>query len=277
MKIVSDSASSLFFLEDVAFESVPLKILTDEKEYIDTPALNVEQMVQELAQVKGKTSTSCPNVYDWTSAFEDSEEIFAVTITSNLSGSYSAAMQAAKEYTELHPESKIHVIDSLSAGAEMILIIQKLRALILKGLCFEEIKEQITAYTAHTHLLFTLESLNNLARNGRVSPAVAKVAGVLGIRVVGKASDVGTLEPLHKCRGEKNALACIVKEMKQTGYIGGSVHIIHCLNENAAKMLCSLILAEFPHADVRISPCTALCSYYAEKGGMLIGFEDQRA
>ena len=49
-------------------------------------------------------------------------------------------------------------------------------------------------------LIFVLQSLKNFANNGRVSPAVAKIAGIMGICIIGKASDVGTLEPIHKCR-----------------------------------------------------------------------------
>ena len=156
----------------------------------------------------------------------------------------------------------------------MAMLVEKLREYILAGLSFEEIEEKILDYHKHTHLLFSLQSLVNLARNGRVNPAVAKVAGVLGIRVVGKASDVGTLEPLHKCRGEKRALETILSDMKSMGFCGKRARIAHCLNPESASQLKDMILAEFPGTDITILPCTALCSYYAEKGGLLIGFED---
>ncbi|MBQ9130696.1 MAG: DegV family protein [Clostridia bacterium] len=273
-RIITDSASSLFNLEGVDLKSVPLKIMADEKEYTDIPELKVDEMVEELLTFKGKTSTSCPNVYDWLSAYEGADLIFAVTITSNLSGSYSAAMQAAKEYTKDHPERRVHVVDSLSAGPEMILLLEKLGDLVRSNAAFEEILSEIEAYKKHTHLLFTLQSLNNLARNGRVSPSVAKIAGVLGIRVVGKASDQGTLEPLHKCRGEKKALTTILEEMQAHGYNGGKVEILHCQNNDSADILSHLIKQSYPGADIGIRPCTALCAYYAEKGGMLVGFED---
>ena len=118
-----------------------------------------------------------------------------------------------------------------------------------------------------------LESLKNLANNGRVSPIVAKLAGILGIRLVGKASDKGDLEPLSKCRGEKNALETIVKQLKELGYGGGEVRITHCLNEAAANSLRSLILSDYPNARIEILPCRGLCSFYAERGGLLVGFE----
>ena len=266
-KIVSDSASNLFALPGVEYACVPLKIISPTREYVDTPDLDVDGMIEDLKKAKGPTRTSCPNAYEWSQAFEGADHVFAVTITSNLSGSCSAAMQAASERTN------IYVVDTLSAGPEIQLVIEKLRDLIVEGHDFETIKAEIQTYQTRTHLLFSLESLTNLARNGRVSPAVAKIAGVLGLRLVGKASDAGTLEPVHKVRGEKKAISIIYDEMCKTGYNGGKVCISHCQNLNAAYSLNALIRADYPNANVTIVPCTALCSFYAESGGMLVGYE----
>ncbi len=272
-KIVADSSANLFDLTDIPFSYAPLKIITSEKEYVDTPDLDLQKMTDDLLTVKGKTSTSCPNVHEWLEAFDGAENVFVITITSNLSGSYASAMQAKTDYMNAHPGAKVCVIDSLSAGPEMAMLAEKIREYILKDMSFEEIETAITNYLKQTHLLFSLQSLVNLARNGRVSPAVAKVAGILGIRVVGKASDGGTLEPLHKCRGEKKALESILDEMKAHGFAGARVRISHCFNLESANQLKDMILAKFPGSDIIISECTALCSYYAEKGGLLVGFE----
>lgn len=272
-KIVADSSANVYDLSDIPFSYAPLKIITSEKEYVDTPDLNLQGMTDDLLTVKGKTGTSCPNVHEWLEAFEGGENIFVVTITSNLSGSCAAAMQAKDDYMNSHPGTKVCVIDSLSAGPEMTLIVEKLREYMLKDMSFEEIETAINEYLKQTHLLFSLQSLVNLARNGRVNPAVAKVAGILGIRVVGKASDVGTLEPMHKCRGEKKALETILDEMTSHGFTGTKVHISHCFNPDSANQLKDMILTKFPESDIAISTCGALCSYYAEKGGILVGFE----
>ena len=273
MKIVADSSSDVLNLESVPYAAAPLKIVTSEKEYVDDANLNVEEMVNDLYTYSGKSGSACPGTGDWLDAFGDAPYIFCVTITSNLSGSYNSAMVAKQEYEEAHPDRRVYVIDSLSAGPELALIIDKLHELILEGKTFEEICEAIVEYQKHADLLFMLESMKNLANNGRVSKLVASAAGILGIRLVGKASDEGTLEPLNKCRGEKKALPNIVQMMDKYGYKGGKVRIAHCLNPEAAAKLKDLILAEFENAKVQICKCGALCSFYAEKGGMLVGFE----
>jgi DegV family protein with EDD domain len=272
-KIVADSSSNIRSLSGVEFENVPLKIITKEKEYVDVDGLDLEGMVADLKAYKGTSGTSCPNVYDWMSAFGEAENAFAIAITSNLSGSCNAARQAAEQYMEENPGKKACVFDSLSAGPELRLIAEKIREGVQTGKAFEEIQAETEAYMKHTHLLFTLRSLNNLARNGRVSPAVAKLAGVLGIVIVGKASDEGTLQQMHKCRGEKRALQQVFDSMIETGYKGGKVRISHSYNEEAAKSLAGMITAHYPDCDISITCNRGLCCYYAEEGSVLVGFE----
>lgn len=273
IRIVADSSADVVTLGKTDFASVPLKIIAGEKEYVDSEALNVREMVEELEAYDGRTSTSCPNANEWLQAFGDAEEVICVAITATLSGSYNAACVAKETYKEQYPDRKVFVLNSLTAGPEIRLMVEKVQKMIGKKLTFGEICDRLTAYTEKTGLMFMLESMKNLANNGRVSPLVARVAGLLGIRVVGKASDRGDLEPLNKCRGEKSALKTIFENMKKHGYNGGRVAIDHCFNEEAGESLKEIIKKEFSKAEIKIRKCRGLCSYYAERGGLLIGYE----
>lgn len=274
-RIVMDSSCNIFTMENVNFSTVPLKIITDQKEFVDDPNLDLDEMLSYLASYKGRSGTSCPNIQDWLNAFGDAEEIFALTITSTLSGCHNSALQAKELYESEHPGRRVCCLDTLSAGPELVVIAEKLRELIQSGKNFEQIESEIRSYMTHTHLIFTLESLNNMAQNGRVSPLVAKACGLLGIRIVGRASDEGTLQPLHKSRGMAKALKLMFSEMKKGGYQGGKVRIVHCQNETAALDFQSLIKTEFPDSDITVNTMTALCSFYAESGGLMIGYETQ--
>ena len=276
-RIVVDSAASLYALDGVDFACVPLKIITDHEEYHDDGTLDAVGMATTLRTYKGKTSTSCPNVGDWLAAYEGADEVYAITITGTLSGSCNAAQLAAEEYQQENPGKRVFVLDSLSTGAESRLLVERLAALIKAGKPFDTVCEEIRAYHEHTHLLFALESLANLARNGRVKPAVAAVARMLGIRVIGQASDAGDLEVLCKTRGEHGALERMVLEMKAHGLTNGRVHIDHCCNAAAAERLKHMVHAVFPEAKVEVGSCGALCSYYAEYGGLMVGYEDNEA
>ena len=273
IKIVADSSCDLYELAEAPFAVAPLKIITDEKEYVDDHALDVRRMVNDLQVYKGKSSTSCPNPSDWLTAFGDASQVICVTITGTLSGSYNAAVIAKQTYEEMYPDRQVFVLNTLTAGPEIALIIEKLRELIAAGGTFDDICVSISRYVQNTGLLFMLESMRNLENNGRVSPFVARMAGILGIRVVGKASDQGDLEPLHKCRGEAKALKVIVDHLKAAGLRHGKVYIAHCFNKTAGEQLKAQIEAAFDGVQVRLYPCGGLCSFYAEKGGLLIGFE----
>ena len=273
IKIVADSSANLLELQNIPFAVAPLKVNTNEREFVDDSFLDVEAMVSWFDTYKGKSKTSCPNPADWMDAFGDADEVFCVTITSGLSGSYNAACIARQMYEAEYPGKQVYVIDSLSAGPELVLMIEKLEEFIGQGMTFEEICRGIEDYKQQTGLVFMLESLKNFAANGRVSPAVAKIAGVLGIRVVGKASDQGTLEPTNKCRGEAKSLNTLLTNLKNHGLVTGKVRIAHCQNQNAARELKRMILEDCPQAEVMIQSLRGLCSYYAEKGGLLVGFE----
>lgn len=273
-KIVTDSSADIKELSGVPFQVAPLKIITDNKEYIDDAALDVISMLKDLKEYKGRSRSSCPSSGEFVEAFGEAEAVFCITITSGLSGSCNSAGAAARQYMEENPERRVMVIDSLSTGPENALVIEKLRDLILAGEGFDEIKEGITDYNLnHTRLIFALESMHNLANNGRISPIVAKMAGLLGIRAVGRASDEGTLEMTGKSRGAINTVNDILNNMIKEGYSGGKVRIHHADNEASADMMKEKILADFPSASVEIALAGGLCSFYAEQGGLLVGFE----
>lgn len=275
-KIVADSSADLRSLaSQTAFSMVPLKIIAGKTEFVDDEALDVSQMVAYLSEYKGRSGSACPSVSDYLDAFGEAERVFCFTITSNLSGSFNSARLAKEDYEAAHPDRKVYVVDSLSAGAEIKLLAEKAEEMLLAGAAFEAICDALAAYQQKTGLMFSLESLRNLANNGRVSPVVAKIAGVLGIRAVGRASQQGTLELMDKCRGEKKALGKLLERMVEQGYAGGRVLIDHCQNLPAAQALRRNILESYPNADVGIGQTYGLCSFYAEQGGLLVGYEKE--
>lgn len=274
-KIVTDSSSDILNLDSIPFAVAPLKIVTAEKEYCDDKNLNVTKMVEDLLKYKGKSSSSCPNIDEWLAAFGNADRIFCITITATLSGCYNAACAAKQIYEELYPNRKVFIINSLSTGPEMNLIIEKLSELINADKDYETICEEITAYTFKTGLMFMLQSMKNLANNGRVSQLTATVAGLLDIRIVGKASEKGDLQPLDKVRGESKALYTIINRMREEGFRGGKVRIAHCLNPEFASTVKDSLIKNFGDINIKIYGCGGLCSFYAEKGGVLIGFEKE--
>jgi len=271
-KIVSDSSSNIITMADEHYVSVPMKVRA-EKEYIDDANLDLAGMVEDLRNHKGKSGSACPSVGEWLDAFGDADMVFGTTMSKGLSGSYNAACEAARMYMEENPGKQAFIFNTLSAGPQQAFLNEKVLQLCAQGLSFEEIKTQAMEYYKNTHILFCLESMMNLARNGRTSMAVAKIAGMLGIRVCGDVK-AGMITPVHKPRGAKKATETLVEMMVERGfYDGAQLRIAHCFGERQAQDLAEAILEKFPNAKITIEPTTALCSFYAEAGGLMIGFE----
>jgi DegV family protein with EDD domain len=270
-KIIVDCSANLINKDNV--NSVPLSITLGDKIYVDTDYIDVLGFIKDMEAYKGKSTSACPNTLAWIRCFDDADEIYAISLTSKLSGCYNSLRLAKDIYLETH-RKKIMIFDTLTTGPELVLIVEKIQELIDKDYTFEEICDLIYEYKNKTHLMFMLKNLENFAKNGRVNQALAKIVKLLHISIVGQASLKGDLEPLNKCRGEKNGLIHIFKNMKEANYKGGKVRISHTENLKGALFLKNIILKEFPNANITITANKALCAYYTERNGILVGFEE---
>lgn len=274
IKLIIDSSSNMKSDPDHNVEVVPLTISFGGKDYIDDQNLNIREFLNDMNQNQVAGKTTCPSIQAWLNALEGTEKVIIITMTSGMSGTFSSALQAKTMYEEKHPTSQIIVVDSRSAGPELTIVLHGIEKMIQGDIRFVDLEEVIAKFRMRTHLLFILQSLHNLSLNGRVSPVAAKVAGLLKINLIGTASKEGKLEPLTKARGMKKAMRELLKYMKDDNYHGGEVIIDHCENEKDAEIIKDKILAEYPDAQVTIRPMRGLCSFYAEEGGIMVGFHE---
>ncbi|HEP1785511.1 TPA: DegV family protein [Streptococcus suis] len=276
-KIVADSGCDYRQLANLApdteFISVPLTIQVGEQAFVDDANLDIDHMMEVMETSKSAAGSACPSPQAYQAAFEGAENIIVVTITGGLSGSFNAARVARDMYIEEHPNVNIHLIDSLSASGEMDLLVDEINRLIGAGLDFPQVVEAITHYREHSKLLFVLAKVDNLVKNGRLSKLVGTVVGLLNIRMVGEASAEGKLELLQKARGHKKSVTAAFEEMKKAGYDGGRIVMAHRNNAKFFQQFSELVKASFPMAVIDEVATSGLCSFYAEEGGLLMGYE----
>lgn len=273
IKLIADSSCDMFELTGIDFTSVPLTIATEEQSFTDDKTLDIPKMLEYLAHYQGRSYSACPNVDAWCKAYAGGDEIYVVTLSSNISGTYGAAVSAAQIYKEENPHVKIHIFNTLSAGPEVRMLVQKIAQLHSEGKIFEEICQLGEAYMKKTRIFFSLQSFHNFAQNGRVNKAIAKIGGMLGIRIMATASDTGTIEIVDKCRGEKGNLKKFMENLEKAGYAGGKISLAHCQNPMFAQLLADQVRSVYPEASIEVYETGGLCSYYAEIGGILLGFE----
>lgn len=275
--IVSDSSCEIRELErpaaGVQFALVPFKIRIGEREYVDLPTLNVPQMLQAMTEYNGASTSACPSPEEWAEYFLQADQVIALTISSNLSGSYNAALSAREMVLEEHPEKQIFILDTLSCAGALGDAAELANKLIGEGLDFDDVCFALKKFAETTHILFSLASFDNLAKNGRVSKVVGFIAGRLNMRVLGRRTSEGRIDFYFKTRGETRVLAKILEQMVEDGYDGvHPVLISECGNQTAAQLLHHGIEAKWPGAPVRIVPCSGLCSFYAQDQGIIITY-----
>lgn len=272
-KIIADSSCDLVSNKDMNFEIIPLLIYNDEEQFLDDGSIDIANMLDTFENYSGRSYTSCPGTESWLNAFEGEDEIYVVTITSGLSGTYNSACIAKDMFLESHPDAKIEIFDSLSTGPEMRMAVEKIAELKAKGLAFEEVCQSVHKYLDDVKLFFVLKSIRNLAQNGRVSKLIASAIGVIGISILGIASEIGTIKAIGKARGDKRIVSNFMEELEKIGYKGGNIHICNVQNEGLAGMISEAVKKKYNDVKVTIYPAGGLCSYYAERKGIIIGVE----
>lgn len=274
--IVADSSIDLFALEkqydSISFSTVPFAIGVGEKEYLDDEHLNLPEMMAHMHDCKEASRTACPSTGAWYEQFTQPGPVIAVTITSGLSGSYNSACAARDMVLEDEPNKQLAVIDSLSTGPEMILIVRKLCELISEGKDFDAVLHGVHAYMNHTHVTFALCSFDNLVKNGRMNRITGFIAHKLGLLGVGIASEKGTIEMKGVSRGRRRAIEAIVNDMRMRGTFIKDVVISYCMDLDFAEQVKAAVQSVWQEANVTLLPTRGLCSYYAERGGLIIGF-----
>ena len=150
--------------------------------------------------------------------------------------------------------------------------IDRLCELIGRGLSFNEVKAEIHNFMEDHKLIFALSSYHNLVNNGRMPRIAGVVLGHLGLWGVGIASEEGTIKMKKIAKGGKKTLQVILNDFRERTADKDSIVISHCQNESLALSLKKAIDTEYPGKIVKIIPTRGLCSYYAERGGIIVGF-----
>ena len=276
-KIVTDSGSDIRKIDhlndDVAFESVPLMLNIGNKVYVDDENVDLGSLMDAMEGEASASSSACPAPNAYAETYKGADNVIVFTLSANLSGSYNSASLGRDLILENNPDANIFVFDSLSAGAEMNLLVRKAAELANQGLEFDELVSQLKAYHANTTVAFLLESVDNLVKNGRVNKIVGQMIGLLGIRLVGRRTDEGRIELAHKSKGNKRAMRTLIGELVSNGYRGGDLEITHAANLETAEAVKAALLEKFPQTEITILQMSGLCSFYAQRKGLIIGYQ----
>lgn len=272
-KIVVDSCCELpkEYMQDPRFERVPLGLEVGEYQIFDDENFNQAEFLQKVAEYPNCPKSSCPSPERFMEAYHvEAENIYVVTLSSHLSGSYNSAMLGRNLYIEKYGEKNIHVVDSESASCGETQIALKIMELEEAGLSFEEIVEKIEAFRDELNTYFVLDNLETLRKNGRLTGVKALVASTLNIKPV-MGADKGTIIQRSQTIGIKKGLtkmaSLIVEEAKNSQ--NKSLVISHCNCLERAETIKKLVLDKMQVKNVIILETRGISSMYANDGGVI--------
>lgn len=274
-KIVGDSCCD-FTQDDLKKEyivSVPLIIQLGDYEVVDDEKFDQKDFIQRVAEYPEGPKTACPSPEAYMEAFEGADEVYVVTLTSVLSGSYNSAVLAKSLYQEEHPEVKIHVFDSKSAVCGQYLLVKYIEKLIKDNIDFSEVIVQTEAYCKNLSIMFVLDSLEALRKNGRLTNIKAIIANALNIKPVLHGVE-GHIEQLTQARGMKKAIiklveACVAEKQDTRNM---TVAISHCNCPERAEYVKEQLLARIPLQEVIILETRGVGTVYASDGGIVVAY-----
>lgn len=277
-KIVGDSSTEVDapFLAEYPVELVPFKLYLDGKEFIDDEHLDVDQFVEEMKRATATPKTACPSPNDFLESFEGEEdEIYIVTISSKLSGTYNSAILAKNIYdSENRGKKSIHVFDSLGAAAGQTLVARKIHEYKKLGYTSEEVVKTMTAFINEITVLFISESLDNLIKNGRISKWKGLIASTLNILPIMGADGHGEIKLFEKVRNTNKAYIRLIELMQEGLEKNGRdvVVITHVGNPERANQIEEGVRKVDTVKEVINLKCAGLSSLYADKKGIIVAF-----
>lgn len=276
VKIVADSSCDLNdeLEKELGITLVPLTLHIGNNTYRDDENLDVKAMLKEMAECPTSPRTACPSPNDFIKAFEGPESVFAVTLSSALSGTYESAMLAKKLLLENAEDKFVHVFDSFSASIAETLISIKIFELAKKNYDNLQIVEKVNEYIKSMKTFFLLESLENLMKNGRLSKVKGAIATLLNIKPVMGATDDGNIKLVESVRGYRRAFMRFVEIIGEQGekLEEKVIGIAHCNCLERAEDFKRELQKRYKFKDIIIVETAGLSSVYANQGGIIVAF-----
>ncbi len=275
-KIIGDSCTDLTkeMKKEMKVELVPLSIQLDGETIYDDADFDQEDFLKKLEKSPNCPKSSCPSPDTYMKLYEGEGDVYVVTLSSSLSGSYNSALLAKRLYLEEHPDKNIAVFDSRSASVGQTLIVKKIYEYGEEGKSFEEIVQLVEQYRDELNTKFVLENLDTLRKNGRLNSLQAILVSALNIKPVMGATPEGTINKLGQARGILKALSLMAKLIEEDAgsVINKTLGIAHCNNLERAIFIKDEILKRLPFKDWLIVNTAGISTMYANNGGVIVSY-----
>ena len=250
---------------------VPLYVRFGEESFRDYEELTPAEFYARLRTAPELPTTSQPTPQDFLQAYEELagyERIYSLHISSKLSGTFASASLAAGEAGS----GRVRLIDTETASVAIAMLALGIQRLLERGTTDEEIEAIAERHRRDTGLLFTVDTLEFLAKGGRIGRAKALAGSLLNVKPILTIAD-GEVLPLTRVRGRQKALEEFRKRFEAATTDDGRLYvgIAHAEAPDTVEELRALVQATRPAAEIElVSPLGAVVGTHAGPG--TVGF-----
>lgn len=273
-KIIVDSCCELpeEYKKDERFQIVPLGLEVGDYKILDDENFNQAEFLAQVANYPQCPKSACPSPEKYMDAYRtDAENIFVITLSSHLSGSYNSAEVGKSLYVEKFGEKNICVFDSESAASGETQYALMAMELQEQGVSFEDTVQKLEAFRDKMKTYFILDNLETLRKNGRLTGVKAMVVSTLNIKPI-MYGNRGVIAQKSQAIGMKKALIKLADIMiKEVPDIKERVLMIsHCNCPDRAEFMKKALLAKTEVKSVIIMDTAGVSSMYANDGGVVV-------
>ncbi len=273
-KIVVDSCCELpeEYSRDERFQFIPLGLEVGDYQIQDDESFDQAEFLAQVAVCPKCPKSSCPSPEKYMEAYRtEAENVFVITLSAQLSGSYNSAVLGKNLYHEQYGDKNIFILDSESASCGETQYALKAMELQEKGLSFEETVKELEAFREKMKTYFILDNLETLRKNGRLTGVKAMVVSTLNIKPI-MYGDHGVIKQKSQSVGMKKAIVKLtdimvseVPDMKDR-----TLMISHCNCPDRAAFVKKELLAKTQVKDILVMDTAGISSMYANDGGIVV-------
>lgn len=260
-------------------EVVPLTLEIGDYRIFDDESFDQDDFIERMKANGGVAKSACPAPDAFAKAYEgDYDEVFVLTITDKLSGTYNSALQGKMLYEEENSDGKrIYVFNSLATSGLETLVVQELKRVCDSGMAFDEVTQYIDDYILnHTGLYFCLESLDALKSNGRLFALAAKVLEKIRVKLICRRTQEGNIslagQDLTTNRALIKMAGIIGEEVSGKDLTGKTVIVSYVCCQEKAEFVAEKIREKTGYTDFITLKASGLNSLYASNGGIIVSF-----
>jgi DegV family protein with EDD domain len=284
LAIVTDSVCSIpqEMQEEYQITVVPLAFLLGGTSYVDNVSLTWEEFYALLKSARRLPSTASAPPGAFLDAFREvyqrgSREVLCIVTSSQLTATYNSARDGAALAAEQMPDLTVKVIDSRSAAAALGFIVLAAARSAANGASLEQAACNAEALIPRLYMLGVLDTLEYLAKGGRVPQVAAWLSALLQVKPLFQLHD-GQITRLGAVRTKPRAVARLLKlagerlQMQKPSHVA----VFHSRAAQEAEELAEKVREEFRPAELFVAEFSQVMSIHTGPGLVGLAFYNEQ-